>query len=1276
LAEYEPFSFEKRPNGKERKVRGTNPEAEALAEALAEKKKEKEEGRLAKARSMCSKMGCGSEPWQGEDHAEKCPNRPKPPPFRPSGPATQLIDKGNPEVGKPMPDFRKIQADFDQELKLRKAAVRKSIEDGRGKMKPLNLEASYLQPKKDPPPKPEPSFKPTINGVITKAEFVRRQQEDEARLQAGRAALKAKLNKTAAPDLSNKAWAQPKKPPPAFHTMNPKPSFKPALGPSFDKGKMAEKQTEFSSTMQKKMDEMNASFAAETAKAMEVKAFNAAEDAMEKAAAAKLKVKADRSKTVAQLAMEEEERKREREANLAKLRQDKDDFANSRPGFGGGATQGVIEPGQCLRSCEGDNHDHLCPNKTGYKERKEEEEKREIQNEKRAAKKAKEKAEKEAQNERVRQERIASEKKGKEDKERKRIRDIYHKQQQQGRGGQQEGQHSRTARGPECLNSCVGDHHDAMCPVGDALREKARADYKAKKKRGPSQGELMSQRLQAQIDGVDALVGGSPGQTKKKKKALVVGAEEFGEAGEGRDSSVEVIVSFNLKATEEEALTPSLREYLTGELTKWLKLEAGQVTLRRAASGSIHNPADEGFGTIHVTVDLREVPDSTQFRQASTSLYKRVSQLEGKTTTRKSMPCEVTEAEMTGGGVEPLPGMLTPGPKSRPEVDFPSQLQSYNESDVVRFMAMWSSAERETWKGIDGDTLHGMSLVKIRELAGGLDAMEALRVYAAVQSKLWCEKKKKKMNGLVKPSEMEVLDTGGVGGWSEAEVLSSFVAKLEIEVKASIHLSARFKTWGVDGGLLMWMVHASPPGTNAAEGLEGGKDIWKFLGITAKAHLVAIGKGFGRAMGGESISDKGESVEQGQARRAKQKADIKQKSEEAKKQNQTENDAVYDEASRKAKALQQEVREEQLRKEAAAAGGEKAKAEHTPLVRKKTPLVEFLEAYPPSEVMEAYEDALKGGADPALSAISVCSSHFHETTSDDYDGGGTIAVVDACCIQLLGMNDGGASYSKALTAASIATLDPGNGDRQGIDAVAVDSLMSVTRDLMRPQRNDLPERRLLMVKATDFYEMTAAEASHHPESLTAEKREALRKKTAGKREKLGRDLHEAWKAGAEIYIPVFHPDRVEPHWTLIMIPKRRAADTSIRVEYYDSRGGKDALKWEPDAKAALRSVLPTELAMDWDPYKAGHQTEGLGCGVYIWIYAAHMASDATAKTKPPTENAVHGDNLCFANYAELTPSFVATMQKRLFWAYSQLPVAKSAVAKGGGAQGRERVPAT
>ena len=90
--------------------------------------------------------------------------------------------------------------------------------------------------------KPPPSFKPKINARITKEEFERRWQEDEAQLQEVKATLKAKLNKTAAPDLSDKAWARPKKiiTPEEYYDGTKgrpeRPSFTPKLGPDFNKG--------------------------------------------------------------------------------------------------------------------------------------------------------------------------------------------------------------------------------------------------------------------------------------------------------------------------------------------------------------------------------------------------------------------------------------------------------------------------------------------------------------------------------------------------------------------------------------------------------------------------------------------------------------------------------------------------------------------------------------------------------------------------------------------------------------------------------------------------------------------------------------------------------------------------------------------------------------------------------------------------------------------------------------------------------------------------------
>ena len=85
---------------------------------------------------------------------------------------------------------------------------------------------------------------------------------------------------------------------------------------------------------------------------------------------------------------------------------------------------------------------------------------------------------------------------------------------------------------------------------------------------------------------------------------------------------------------------------------------------------------------------------------------------------------------------------------------------------------------------------------------------------------------------------------------------------------------------------LMWMMHVDPPGQGG--GIEGGEGVWRSLGFSAPQHLTAIATGFARAMAGEAISAKGETAEETQARHAKQRADIKKKSEYEHKMNELE----------------------------------------------------------------------------------------------------------------------------------------------------------------------------------------------------------------------------------------------------------------------------------------------------------------------------------------------------------------------------------------------------
>jgi hypothetical protein len=116
--------------------------------------------------------------------------------------------------------------------------------------------------------------------------------------------------------------------------------------------------------------------------------------------------------------------------------------------------------------------------------------------------------------------------------------------------------------------------------------------------------------------------------------------------------------------------------------------------------------------------------------------------------------------------------------------------------------------------------------------------------------------------------------------------------------------------------------------------------------------------------------------------------------------------------------------------------------------------------------------------------------------------------------------------------------------------------------------------------------------------------------------------------GEEIFIPVYHPEPSGAHWSLIRI--RAQGEGPMAVEHFDSADadrGDGGGGWQKRAQAMLILLLGRDVAITWQQRQVGHQTGLMGCGIYVAVY---MASVASSKGKNPKLGA----------HKELTPAYV------------------------------------
>ena len=118
-----------------------------------------------------------------------------------------------------------------------------------------------------------------------------------------------------------------------------------------------------------------------------------------------------------------------------------------------------------------------------------------------------------------------------------------------------------------------------------------------------------------------------------------------------------------------------------------------------------------------------------------------------------------------------------------------------------------------------------------------------------------------------------------------------------------------------------------------------------------------------------------------------------------------------------------------------------------------------------------------------------------------------------------------------------------------------------------------------------------------------------------------------------MYLPVYHPEPAGAHWSLIRI-RAQEGEGGIVAEHFDSADtdrGDGGGGWQKRAKQMLTALLLAgpggNAAFEWKQCQVGHQTCMMGCGMYVGLYMASMASAETPNT-------------ALGTHQELTPAHV------------------------------------